>query len=140
MFGRRPQSDPAAASAPQVPNQPTQAPSSSPSAADDQQAAGTKSGAAARMAEASDNNSKRMAAAKAVFNRIQSALLERIDASAAAKLPRDELQRQIAELISEIVNEERLSVTSREQQQLAITMVDDMVCLLYTSPSPRDRG
>ena len=54
-------------------------------------------------------------------------LLERIDASAAAKLSREELQRQIAELIGEIVAEEKLSVTSREQQELTVTLVDDMV-------------
>ena len=72
---------------------------------------------------------KRAAAAKAVFERIQVALLERIDASAAAKLPREELQRQIAELIGEIVAEEKLSLTSREQQALTTTLVDDMVGL-----------
>jgi pilus assembly protein CpaF len=72
-------------------------------------------------------NEKRAAAAKAVFGRIQMGLLERIDASAAAKLSREELQRQIAELIGEIVAEEKLSVTSREQQELTVTLVDDMV-------------
>jgi pilus assembly protein CpaF len=72
-------------------------------------------------------NEKRAAAAKQVFARIQMGLLERIDASAAAKLSRDELQRQIAELIGEIVTEEKLSVTSREQQELTVTLVDDMV-------------
>jgi pilus assembly protein CpaF len=70
---------------------------------------------------------KRVQAAKAVFSRLQVALLERIDASAAAKLPREELQRQIAELIGEIVAEEKLSVTAREQQEMTITLVDDMV-------------
>ena len=54
-------------------------------------------------------------------------LLERIDANAAAKLSREELQRQIAELIAEIVTEEKLSVTSREQQELTVTLVDDMI-------------
>jgi pilus assembly protein CpaF len=72
-------------------------------------------------------NEKRAAAAKQVFARVQMGLLERIDASAAAKLSRDELQRQIAELIGEIVTEEKLSVTSREQQELTVTLVDDMV-------------
>jgi len=139
MFGRRPQTDSSAANTPQAPNQPAPASSSSGSS-DDQQVAGAKAGATARMAEASSNNNKRMAAAKAVFNRIQSALLERIDASAAAKLPRDELQRQIAELISEIVAEERLSVTSREQQHLTITMVDDMVGLGPLEPLLSDEG
>lgn len=83
---------------------------------------------------------KRAAAAKAVFERIQTGLLERIDASAAAKLPRDELQRQIAELISEIVTEEKLSVTSREQQELTITLVDDMVGLGPLEPLLADEG
>jgi pilus assembly protein CpaF len=72
-------------------------------------------------------NEKRAAAAKAVFGRIQMGLLERIDASAAAKLSREELQRQIAELIGEIVAEEKLSVTAREQQELTVTLVDDMI-------------
>src|ERR671911_1608262 len=72
-------------------------------------------------------NEKRAAQAKAVFSRIQMGLLERIDASAAAKLSREELQRQIAELIAEIVAEEKLSVTSREQQELTVNLVDDMI-------------
>ena len=80
-------------------------------------------------------NEKRAAAAKAVFERIQIALLERIDASAAAKLPREELQRQIAELIGEIVAEEKLSLTSREQHALTTTLVDDMVGLGRSSRS-----
>ena len=70
---------------------------------------------------------KRAAQAKAVFSRIQMGLLDRIDASAAAKLSREELQRQIAELIAEIVAEEKLSVTSREQQELTVNLVDDMI-------------
>jgi pilus assembly protein CpaF len=67
-------------------------------------------------------------------------LLERIDASAAAKLPREELQRQIAELIGEIVAEEKLSVTSREQQELTITLVDDMVGLGPLEPLLADES
>src|SRR5262245_14983213 len=85
-------------------------------------------------------NEKRAAAAKAVFERIQVALLERIDASAAAKLPREELQRQIAELISEIVAEEKLSLTSREQQALTTTLVDDMVGLGPLEPLLADES
>jgi pilus assembly protein CpaF len=85
-------------------------------------------------------NEKRAAAAKAVFERIQVALLERIDASAAAKLPREELQRQIAELIGEIVTEEKLSLTSREQQALTTTLVDDMVGLGPLEPLLADES
>jgi pilus assembly protein CpaF len=121
MFGRRQQTEapgtpgtapPAARPAPQpaAPPQPP-APARTPPPPPASQAA----------------NEKRAAAAKAVFGRIQMGLLERIDASAAAKLSREELQRQIAELIGEIVAEEKLSVTSREQQELTVTLVDDMV-------------
>ncbi len=83
---------------------------------------------------------KRAQAAKEVFGRVQAALLERIDASAAAKLPRDELQRQIAELIGEIVSEEKLSVTSREQQEMTITLVDDMIGLGPLEPLLADES
>jgi pilus assembly protein CpaF len=75
------------------------------------------------------NADKRAQAAKAAHTRIQNALLERIDATAAAKLPRDELQRQVAELIAEIVVEEKISLTGREQQALCIALVDDMIGL-----------
>lgn len=137
MFGRRSQAEPAIVNT--TLGSPQQQPA--PKTVDDkQEPAGGKSQSAAKVADSSINSSKRVEAAKVVFNRIQSALLERIDASAAAKLPRDELQRQIAELISEIVAEERLSVTSREQQQLTITLVDDMVGLGPLEPLLSDEG
>jgi pilus assembly protein CpaF len=85
-------------------------------------------------------NEKRAQAAKAVFARIQLALLDRIDASAAAKLQREELQRQIAELIGEIVNEEKLSVSPREQQEMTVTLVDDMVGLGPLEPLLADES
>ncbi|MEZ5932175.1 MAG: CpaF family protein [Alphaproteobacteria bacterium] len=138
MFGRRTHTDTSAhqATHPSA----SASPASSISNGDGQQATNDKLSPTARGVDTGNTNHKRIAAAKAVFNRIQSALLERIDASAAAKLPRDELQRQIAELISEIVTEERLSLTSREQQQLTITMVDDMVGLGPLEPLLADEG
>ena len=90
MFGRRSQTEPAAVNG--APASSRESPASAPkSASDDQQQAGGKSHLAAKAVEAGGAGNRRVAAAKAVFNRIQSALLERIDASAAAKLPRDEL-------------------------------------------------
>ena len=139
MFGRRSPTDSTAA-APAQPQAPVPPTTKTNGSGDDRQAGNGKPPPPTRAGEAGNANSKRIAAAKAVFERIQSALLERIDASAAAKLPRDELQRQIAELISEIVTEERLSVTSREQQQLTITMVDDMVGLGPLEPLLADEG
>jgi len=139
MFGRRSQSEHAAVNGP--PATPREPAASAPkSTGDDQRPASGKSQMTAKAVEAGAAGNRRVAAAKAVFNQIQSALLERIDASAAAKLPRDELQRQIAELISEIVAEERLSVTSREQQELTITLVDDMVGLGPLEPLLSDEG
>jgi hypothetical protein len=103
MFGRRPQAEAAVTGT--SPNLPQEAPSKKAS----DPAEGQQSGAGKQVPgiRGTDNvaaRNKRVAAAKAVFERIQTGLLERIDASAAAKLPRDELQRQIAELIAEIVS------------------------------------
>lgn len=75
---------------------------------------------------------------KSSLGRLQAALYERIDAAAAAKLPREELLRQIQELIGEIALEERLSLSSREQEQIGQTLVDDMVGLGPLEPLLRD--
>ena len=75
---------------------------------------------------------------KLLYGRIQQALYDRIDAAAATKVPRDELHRQILELIAEIVVEQRLSVSSREQEALGATLVDDMVGLGPLEPLLRD--
>ncbi len=131
MFGRRPQAEAATPSGSPSPaarpaaRQPAP-PAPSPLPARPAPAAPARAMPAAAPPNQAANE-KRAAAAKAVFGRIQMGLLERIDASAAAKLSREELQRQIAELIGEIVAEEKLSVTSREQQELTVTLVDDMV-------------
>ena len=120
MFGRRPQEE-----APPVSARP--APSAPPAQPRPAAPAAPPRAPAPPPAVNPVASEKRAAQAKAVFSRIQMGLLERIDASAAAKLSRDELQRQIAELIAEIVAEEKLSVTSREQQELTVTLVDDMI-------------
>ena len=72
------------------------------------------------------------------YETIQNALYERIDATAAARLPREELTNQLLELIAEIANEHRLSLSSREQQELSARLVDDMVGLGPLEPLLRD--
>ena len=62
---------------------------------------------------------RRSEALRTTHARIQAALYDRIDATAATKLPREELNRQILELIAELVAEQRLSLHSREQEALA---------------------
>jgi pilus assembly protein CpaF len=123
MFGRRSQED----ATPSSPRPAPQAPAPAPRPAAPQAPAQPPRPASTPAPLNPGANEKRAAQAKAMFARIQMGLLERIDASAAAKLSRDELQRQIAELIAEIVSEEKLSVTSREQQELTVTLVDDMI-------------
>ncbi len=71
---------------------------------------------------------------------IQAALYERIDAAAAAKLSRDELERQILDLVQEIVVEQKLSLSSREQEQLTESLVDDMVGLGPLQPLVDDES
>jgi pilus assembly protein CpaF len=75
---------------------------------------------------------------KGTHARIQAALYDRIDATAATKLPRDELNRQILELIAEVVAEQRLSLHGREQELLGATIVDNMVGLGPLEPLLRD--
>lgn len=64
-----------------------------------------------------------------LYQRLQTLLYDRIDAAAAAKVPRAELERQVTEIIGEIVVENRLSVTAKEQAAVALRLVDDMVGL-----------
>jgi pilus assembly protein CpaF len=81
---------------------------------------------------------RRVEAMKGTHARIQAALYDRIDATAATKLPRDELNRQILELIAEVVAEQRLPLHGREQELLGATIVDNMVGLGPLEPLLRD--
>jgi pilus assembly protein CpaF len=53
-------------------------------------------------------------------------VIEQIEPSAAATVPRDVLRRQIEEIIHGIANEERLELSGREQFLLADEIADDM--------------
>ncbi len=61
--------------------------------------------------------------------KIQPLVVDRIDIGAAARLERDELGRQIGELVSEILREERLRLNQREQKDLVELLLDDMLGL-----------
>ncbi len=69
---------------------------------------------------------------------VQDVLYDRIDVAAAARLPREELVRQLQELVAEIVVEQRLGLSSRDQQELCTRLVDDMVGLGPLEPLLRD--
>ncbi len=64
-----------------------------------------------------------------IKRRIQPILMMRLDLSAAAALPRDELQVQITEVVSELLFEERINVNMAEQRALVATMLNDMLGL-----------
>lgn len=59
--------------------------------------------------------------------KIYELLMEQIDINTSSRLPRDELKRQIIELIGEIVMEQKLMLSQAEQQKLANDIVDDML-------------
>ncbi len=92
---------------------------------------------AVRPAAPSDRRSD---ALRTTHAQIQAALYDRIDATAATKLPREELNQQILELIAELVAEQRLSIHSREQELLGATIVDNMIGLGPLEPLIRDES
>ena len=65
----------------------------------------------------------------AAKTRIHPLVMERLDVSAASQLPRDDLTRQIGEIIREIVLDEKLNLNAPEQQSIVDIMLDDMLGL-----------
>ena len=61
--------------------------------------------------------------------KIQPIVLERIDVTAATKLPRDELGMQIGDILKEVLDEERMRLNAVEQEQLVELLLDDMLGL-----------
>lgn len=76
-----------------------------------------------------------LAAAK---DKIYTLLMGQIDISTSSRLPRDELKRQIIELIGDIVMEQKLALSQSEQQLLANQIVDDMLGFGPLEPLLRD--
>jgi pilus assembly protein CpaF len=74
----------------------------------------------------------------ATKDRIYNLLIEQIDVTTSSRLPRDELKRQIIELIGEIVMEQKLPLNYAEQQLLASQIVDDMLGFGPLEPLLRD--
>jgi len=66
---------------------------------------------------------------EAAKQRVQPVLMDRIDIGAASQLAHEEFTRQIAEIVSEILAENRLQLNSVEQQALVDMLVNDMLGL-----------
>lgn len=73
-------------------------------------------------------------------NKIQQILLERIDTSAAANLPREQLRKEIFPIASEILAEQRLNLNNAEREELVEQMLDDMLGLGPLEPLLADEG
>ena len=76
-----------------------------------------------------DKATSRSPVVTAAKTRIHPLVMERLDVSAASQLPRDDLTRQIGEIIREIVLDEKLNLNAPEQQSIVDIMLDDMLGL-----------
>ena len=61
--------------------------------------------------------------------RIYPLAIQRIDTEVAAKLEREELARQLTDVVGEIILEEKLQLNHGEQKQLVTLLLDDMLGL-----------
>ncbi|HEY3918616.1 MAG TPA: CpaF family protein [Stellaceae bacterium] len=72
--------------------------------------------------------------------RIYPLAIQRIDTEVAAKLERDELARQLTDVVGEIIIEEKLQLNHGEQKQLVTLLLDDMLGLGPIEPLLADEG
>jgi pilus assembly protein CpaF len=77
---------------------------------------------------------------EAARRRLQSLLLERMDVAAAAQLPRPELERQVAELIGELLAETKMHLNMSEQRELVAALLDEMLGLGPLEPLLKDEA
>ena len=61
--------------------------------------------------------------------KIHPLVMDRLDIAAASQLPREELQHQISEIVSEVARDEKLHLNLQEQQSIVEVMLDDMLGL-----------
>ncbi|MCG8547159.1 MAG: Flp pilus assembly complex ATPase component TadA, partial [Alphaproteobacteria bacterium] len=74
-------------------------------------------------------SSASMASVREAAELIRPLMMERIDAAAAASLPRDELLSQISGLVSELLIESKIRLNQIEQRSLVTNLVNDMMGL-----------
>ncbi len=72
--------------------------------------------------------------------KIHPLVMDRLDVSAASQLPRADLARQVAEIVTEVAREEKLQINFREQQQIVDLMLDDMLGLGPLEPLLADES
>jgi pilus assembly protein CpaF len=95
-------------------------------------------------ADADDDNvvsisSASMASVREAADVIRPLMMERIDAAAAASLPRDELMSQISGLVAELLVENKIRLNQIEQKSLVTNLVNDMMGLGPLEPLLADK-
>lgn len=68
-------------------------------------------------------------AADTAKQKIQPMVMDRLDISAASQLPRDELSRQLRDIVIEILTEQKIRLNGPEQANVVDLLLDDMLGL-----------
>ncbi len=79
--------------------------------------------------EKAEARAKSKASVEAAALRVRPILIDRIDPTAAMKLSRKELARQVGEIVGELLREESIQLNQIEQRDLVNTLVNDMMGL-----------
>ncbi|MDX1922143.1 MAG: CpaF family protein [Alphaproteobacteria bacterium] len=74
-------------------------------------------------------NTSLRATVQVIKDSIQPLLMDRIDASAAAKMTRDDLNRDLTGVVSELLTEQKTPLSGSERQELVSSLLDDMLGL-----------
>ena len=61
--------------------------------------------------------------------RIQAVIMDRIDVTAASKLPREEIAQQIQSVVAEILTEQKIQLNALEQRDLVTLLLNEMLGL-----------
>ena len=97
-----------------------------------------------RAAEAVARNSSISAASRATIDdaipKIYPLVMERIDTEVASKLKREELSRQLAGVVAEVLTEQRIQLNQSEQRDLVTVLLNDMLGFGPIEPLLADEG
>jgi pilus assembly protein CpaF len=97
-----------------------------------------------RAAEAVSRNSSISAASRATIDdaipKIYPLVMERIDTEVASKLKREELSRQLAGVVAEVLTEQRIQLNQTEQRDLVTVLLNDMLGFGPLEPLLADDG
>jgi pilus assembly protein CpaF len=103
-----------------------------------------ESGRSTRAVESVARSSSISAASRATIDdaipKIYPLVMERIDTEVAAKLKREELSRQLAGVVAEVLTEQRIQLNQTEQRDLVTVLLNDMLGFGPLEPLLADDG